>query len=486
MKGKLLSNSIKIFCAITFSYLFSIILFIGQSAALYRESRDLIQALISKSFTQEVQSDYADLLPKVDRFTKNVSSILVAPLIELAGLQGEVNQALSLYQETKQILPVAPFILGFETPQRYLVAFQNSAEARGTGGIIGAYALITIDRSRVSIVQLGTNAELRSLEEIPIRVSEEFSNLYSSDPAIWQNSNLSPHFPYGARIWLALWEKQFNQNLDGVIALDPFVLSEILKYTGPITVRNRQINSENVISETLSDVYALYEYDNDSRKQYLVEIIRGVYGQIISSDSNFNLTSRLLDSKDLKNRILFYSSDKTIEKVVRGSRFGGVLSPRPSNEYRLVLQNVAGNKMDYYLSRTLNLTSLTCKKNRLTQVEFSIENILSTTQYVPNYVKGRLDLNLPSGKNNSTAITVFLYAPPGARIVSAIDRSNNQAIGYLKQERGRELLVVPIDLAAGEKREFVMKVKGGTGNLSSYEQPLVIPQTTKIVDSCSK
>jgi hypothetical protein len=122
----------------------------------------------------------------------------------------------------------------------------------------------------------------------------------------------------------------------------------------------------------------------------------------------------------------------------------------------------------------------------LTQVKFSITNTANREDYLPDYVKGRLDLNLPSGKSNSTAISAFLYAPPGARIVSATDRSNGQSIGYVKQERGRELLVVPLDLAAGEKREFVMEVKGGIGKLTSYEQPLVIPQTTKIVDSCNK
>ena len=37
---------------------------------------------------------------------------------------------------------IAPRMLGLDRPQRYFVAFQNNAEARGTGGLPGAFGIL--------------------------------------------------------------------------------------------------------------------------------------------------------------------------------------------------------------------------------------------------------------------------------------------------------------------------------------------------------
>ena len=108
------------------------------------------------------------------------------------------------------------------------------------------------------ISRSGANSNLRSAQDIPIQMPSEYVKLYNDDPGIWQNSNLSPHFPYGAKIWLALWERQFSQKLDGVITFDPVALSSMLEFIGPIVINERTITAENVVSFTLSDIYRIY------------------------------------------------------------------------------------------------------------------------------------------------------------------------------------------------------------------------------------
>ena len=146
----------------------------------------------------------------------------------------------------RQLIKIAPSALGSERPMKYLVVFQNSAEARGTGGIIGAYAYVQISRGKISILREGSNVDLHSLDQIPTTMPQEFENLYGSDPAIWQNSNLSPHFPYAAKIWSALWQRQFNEKPDGVIATDPEALGYVLQAIGPITLASgEKITADN-------------------------------------------------------------------------------------------------------------------------------------------------------------------------------------------------------------------------------------------------
>ena len=44
------------------------------------------------------------------------------------------------------ILDGLPSFLGADGPRRYLFGASNPAELRGTGGLIGAYAILTMDR----------------------------------------------------------------------------------------------------------------------------------------------------------------------------------------------------------------------------------------------------------------------------------------------------------------------------------------------------
>ncbi|MFM9099723.1 MAG: DUF4012 domain-containing protein, partial [Actinomycetota bacterium] len=114
-----------------------------------------------------------------------------------------------------------PELAGFDRPKRYMISFQNSAEARGTGGILGAYAIIEINRGKLTVVRASSNVGLQHLSTLPVKHSDEYFELYGNNPGIWQNANLSPHLPYGALNYLELWRLQTSEELDGFIATDP-------------------------------------------------------------------------------------------------------------------------------------------------------------------------------------------------------------------------------------------------------------------------
>lgn len=470
--------------AAALGYLLFLLLFAYSSAKLIRDAKGTYEVFKRDGLTNQVESSYRDLLDQAEHLTGSLKSPLISPILWASGRQKDFNAALNLFDYSKGFLEVAPEFAGYKSPRRYFVAFQNSAEARGTGGLIGAFAVITIDKGRIQVEQVGSNLILQHADKVPVKLPREFFNIYGDDPAMWLNSNMSPHFPYGARIWLALWERQFSEKLDGVITLDPIALSDLLKVTGAIEVRGLPITSENVVAETLSDAYLKFERNNLARKQYLVEIIEGVAKRALYSGLDQTRLLWSLRTSILENRVLLFSTDKEIQSSLRASRFAGVLSLRKSNEFRLVIQNTAGNKMDYYLDREVLITSKSCRKKRLTEVKFSITNSASRQSYLPAYVKGRLDLDLPEGLENSTAVAAFLYGPPGAKLIAAMDQETGKPAGFIKTERNRQALVVPLQLMAGEKRTFVVDFKGGEGPITSYIQPLVRQQITTIDDKC--
>ena len=398
------------------------------------------------------------------------------------------TQASSLHDATTSIAPILkifPGISGQSAPRNYLIAFQNSAEARGTGGILGAYAVMNVDKGKAKFSAYGSNVGLVQLQDTPIPMPSEFVRLYNDDPGIWQNSNISPHFPYGAQIWLALWKNQSGQELDGVLTFDPAALSYLLKATGPIVVDGEVIDSENVVRVTLSDVYKKYVTNNDSRKKFLIDIIKAVSQKIEDSQfSTIDLLTQMINPID-QHRVLFYSTQQSEQKIIEQSVISGAISDQLDNEYRLIIQNTSGNKMDYYLKRDLKIESLSCGANPKTQVTFSLTNTASSVVKLPAYVAGRLDLNKPQGVANSYGTRAVILPPVGSHLLNATELATKRKFGFLVKERGRKGVGVQVDLAAGQTQTFSLTFSGGKGKLTSYVQPLVIDQTDTIIDRCT-
>jgi hypothetical protein len=391
-------------------------------------------------------------------------------------------------EEVRAALMSASELAGSDKPKLFLVAFQNSAEARGTGGILGAYALVELHKGSVRVVKTGSNEPLYgiSLKKIPIDVPDEFRKLYGENPAILQNANLSPHFPYGAEIWLELWKEEFGQSLDGVIAVDPTALSYVLRSTGPISLPSgEKITSENVVSETLKNAYKRFEKDNMARKQYLVEIMNATDKQIESGTySNLKMAQAIRDGIS-ENRILVYSTNKKVQGYLSKVRLGGYMSQESDNEFRAVIQNIDAGKLDYYLDRSVTIESQSCDRVKQTQVKVRVTNTLKTGVGLSSYVLTRADKGKPESLIlGSHRFKVFIYGPTDSKLVSVSRENRTANLGGSSTERTRPIYVADVDLAPGASEELLANFSGGLGKITFVDQPLVRETKLAINDRC--
>jgi hypothetical protein len=388
--------------------------------------------------------------------------------------------------EVVATIKASSWLAGADAPKRYMIAFQNSAEARGTGGILGAFAIIDLNKSALTVVRTGSNAVLYSLKDVPVKVPAEFLKLYGKNPAILQNSNLSPHFPYGAEIWMGLWKKQFGEQLDGVIAVDPSSLSYVLKATGPITLASGEIiTSENVVAETLQKAYKRFEKDNNARKQYLVDIMNAAASKITSGQYSKIEMAKAIKRGLIENRILLYSRDQEAQKELSTVRLGGFLSKDPNNEYRAVIQNIDASKLDYYLKRSVVVETKSCKNIQQTQVRVRLTNTLKSGVGLPAYVLTRADKGKPADLvTGQHRFKLFIYGPTNAKLVSVLRENREDGLGGGSTERGRPIYVADVDLAPGESEELLANFAGGVGNISFVDQPLVIPTELSVKGGC--
>jgi len=444
----------------------------------------------ARSYLKVVKSDYSAESAITSATSLNSDINRVFSIIDLP-ISKQISSLLGLnFSDIKNEITAAvsagPILAGTDKPKKYLVAFQNSAEARGTGGILGAYAIIQVSNGDIKIVKTGSNAELKWNTELGIKMPDEFMRLYGKNPAIWQNSNLSPHFPYGAKIWMANWEKQFGGQLDGVIAVDPTALSYVLRATGEITLKSgEKITSENVVEETLKNAYERYEKDNDARKQYLVDIMNATAAKLTKGEYSKVKMAKALRDGIKANRILIYSTNKDAQEKLAAVKLGGELKLEANNEYRTVIQNIDASKLDYYLDRSVAIESKSCEKDRQTQVRIRVTNTLKTGVGLSPYVLTRADKGKPSSLvTGAHRFKVFIYGPTNARLISVSRENRTADLGGASIERKRPIYVADVDLAPGDSEELLANFSGGVGKISFVDQPLVLETKLSIKDKC--
>ena len=325
-----------------------------------------------------------------------------------------------------------------------------------------------------------------SSSEIPVVMPAEFLKLYGKNPAILQNSNLSPHFPYGAQVWLGLWKARYGQQLDGVIAVDPTALSYVLRATGEITLKSgEKITSENVVEETLKNAYERYEKDNDARKQYLVDIMNATAAKLTKGEYSKIKMAKALRDGIKANRILIYSTNKDAQEKLAAVKLGGELGLDANNEYRTVIQNIDASKLDYYLDRSVEIESKSCEKDRQTQVRIRVTNTLKTGVGLSPYVLTRADKGKPASLvTGAHRFKVFIYGPTNARLVSVSRENRTADLGGASVERKRPIYVADVDLAPGDSEELLANFSGGVGKISFVDQPLVLETKLSIKDKC--
>src|SRR3954447_20145159 len=170
----------------------------------------------------------------------------------LDGLRGTLTNA----DAASRLMPP---MLGADGPRNYLLAFENDAEARGLGGLTGAYAILHADHGRVTFTRFGNDGDLA--KPVNVDLGTEYTNRYLPLGAedLFLNSDVSPHFPYAAQIWLAMWKHKTGQILDGALATDPTALSYLLGATGPAKLADGTVvTADNVVALTESRAYVRY------------------------------------------------------------------------------------------------------------------------------------------------------------------------------------------------------------------------------------
>ena len=263
-------------------------------------------------------------------------------------------------------------------------------------------------------------------------------------------------------------------------------MADLLAASGPVELADgERVTADNAVALTGQDAYARFADDNAARKRFLVDVAGAVAGHVLVDGAGdpVHLLSVLRDAAR-DRRLLAWSAHPDEQAALEEADLAGAVPDMPGPFAAVVVNNAAGNKLDYYLGREVVYELGACTGGRRpSSIVVRLHNDVPDGD-LPRYVTGRLDLPGEPDGGGSTLLGVAVYAASGAQLVSASLDGQPVPVAF-RAERGHPVLVVPVELARQQRRELVLQLDEPAvpSPLVVVEQPLVRPQTTTVRDT---
>jgi hypothetical protein len=367
----------------------------------------------------------------------------------LRDADGQLNDALLATE-------LVPPLLGDDGPRTYFVGFQNNAEARGTGGLPGSFAILRAEHGALRLLQVGSEADMPLVDKgVDVALPPEFDARYRDfgSRRIFVNSNVTAHFPYAAQIWQAMWKHKTGQVVDGAFALDPVAQSYLLSASGPVTAPGVRVplSADSFVGYVERQIYADYP-DVPKRKKVLAAIAGASFDRVLhaGSGSSRGLVSGLRRAAR-EGRLLMWSARPAEQQLLEGTEVSGVVPAQPGPYAQVVLNNAAGSKLDYYVRTDVaySATAGCTGRTRGSKVVVTVTNN-APAHGLPPYVTIRAD-NASHPVVGAERLLVSVYAPVGADLVGVkLDGAASGAANDV--ERSHPVFTVDVDIPPGGHR----------------------------------
>jgi hypothetical protein len=436
----------------------------GLDAQLFQPSKGafdieaLAQLAAPVTTASEVLSENRARIDAID--TDDLISSLRGPVAEL---KDKIGSAETAADAGSRGLRLAPGLLGQDGPRSYLLLFQNNAEARSTGGIPGAYAVLRAKGGRIQVGEQGNVNDIGFFSEPVLELTDDELTTYGTSLGTdLRDVTLTPDFPRTAALAREMVRQRLGIEVDGVFSVDPVALSYALDGTGPVKVGDdTTLTTDNAVEVLLNEVYSRFA-DPAAQDAYFADSARRIFDVVLSGRGDAKRTLAGLTRATKERRILMWSADETEESEFTQTRLGGQL-PAASSTPRLgvYVSDATSSKMQYYLRTDTVVEAQQCNDDGAQTLRAAI-TLRSTAPRdaadLPRYITGNGERS-PSG---SQRLTVRMFAPAGSTIDGTAFDDENIVFG-----RGaagdRPVLLRGIELGPGESTTLTLTLTTADG-----------------------
>lgn len=350
-----------------------------------------------------------------------------------------------------------PDMLGAAGARSYLLVFQNDAEWRSLGGVVGAVAQIDAAEGRLSLGAQASSTDFRDAGGEPVAdLPGGLRGLFDDRPARFvQNVTQIPDFRLGAPVAREMWRRQHGVNVDGVVAVDPVALSYLLNATGPVTLPSGDVLTvEDAVPLLLDEVYRRYP-DPEQQDAFFQSASTAVFAAVAAGRADPRALVEALDRAAREHRLLVWNADPALQAVLDGTDLQGAL---PQNDggrtsFGVYVNDGTGSKMDYYMR--LGVATAWCSDGTAA-LRVTLRNEAPDAATLPDYVTGAGTYGVPVGH---TLTGVYVYLPPDARVESRRAAGTGAPTGFSGgDDQGREVVKWSVLLAPGQYAALDLRV----------------------------
>ena len=313
-----------------------------------------------------VKNELAQIDP--NRYPEQFRGTYIRPRIIQA--QQFSSGAATALTEFRPVIEQLPAAAGADGQRRkYFVLFQNDNELRPTGGFLTAYSIIFVENGKVTPEKSDDIYELdkKFNKRIPIPpilgkylTTEKYFNL--------RDMNIDPDFKVSMDEFLTNYKLVPGEpkDIDGIIAVDTKVLTDLVKILGPVEVPGYgTFSAENDPScDCPQIIHALSEiitrptpYIRQDRKGILGPMMGALLQKAYSAPSQQWPTLFETAWKDVQSRdVQFYFFDENLQAAAEKVGAAGRIARDPNAEDFLAIvdANLGGAKSNLFVTSSVN------------------------------------------------------------------------------------------------------------------------------------
>lgn len=291
----------------------------------------------------------------------------------VAELHTYVPEALRWVQTLEQALPVLPTLLGVGTSTNYLIEVLDSTELRPGGGFIGNYGYATLSGGRLVDAHI-TDVDLldRPFEAAGNTIAVPAQYKWFNEilgPGTWslRDSDLDADFPTSARYALTNYTLEGGTPpVQGVIAITPTFMQQILQITGPIAVPEYgdTVTVQNLIPlihyhqlgpKAGSDLIPSPDGYSSLRKRFTAILAQNLLARVrqLAPTEAAKFMQVFINGVRTKD-IQMYFTAPAVEQLLALSHLDDAIQSPAGDSLMVVDANLSPNKANSFITSTIN------------------------------------------------------------------------------------------------------------------------------------
>ncbi len=426
-----------------------------------------------------------DTIDKATREVKTVKAVKTPHIAQVADAlktaETYCEKLDSVVHSLNSIVQVLPSMLGTEShandaPRNYLILAQTNAEARPSGGLTGSLGLVTVQGGHVSLQPFVSDSEIQNADEPVVDLTAEerllFTDKLGKDI---RDVNFTPDFPRTGEIVSAMWNRQYGVAVDGVIAIDPLFLQNMLAVTGGVAMPDGStLDGANTAQTLLHDVYArMVPQETD---EYFAVAAQAAFDHIMQNAGNFKSYVKALSTSVEQGHVMVWSAHEGEQNLIADSAISGKLITEGAKpQVGVYISDETESKMDWYLHREVTTEFQKVARNGANQytVHIKLQNTMTAEEAASEaeYVTGGGNI-VPKGQIKTA---LFIYAPANGRLVDWEFQNADDYKG-VTLHNGLTVGVGDVTLQPGESYEITVHVQSAPDT----DEPLTLRQTPLI------